>query len=192
MSDGGLLLACAMRIEARFARQGVTDPSTTVHFAKIGVKTHLPAQLDQTAVGVSGVCGTLSAQLRPGSVVVPDVVLHKDGRRFYCTGADELARLLRAAGLPVVQGMLLTTPKIELGKAQMARNAETGAIAVDMETATLFDQAGSKPFAAVRVVSDGVDASMFSPMILKRGYLALKHVCAATPALEQWARTVTA
>jgi 4-hydroxy-3-methylbut-2-enyl diphosphate reductase len=185
-----LLLACAMRIEARFARQGVTDPSTTVHFAKIGVKTHLPAEIPQAAVGVSGVCGTLSAQLKPGSVVVPDVLLHKDGRRFYCTGASELARLLREAGLPVVQGMMLTTPKIELSKAQMARNAETGAIAVDMETATLFGEAGTKPFAAVRVVSDGVDASMFSPSILKRGYLALKHVRAATPALEEWARIV--
>ena len=189
--SAGLLLACAMRIEARFARQGVTDPSTTVHFAKIGVKTHLPASFDQPAVGVSGVCGTLVPALRPGSVVVPDVVLHKDGRSFYCTGADELARLLREAGLPVVQGMMLTTPKIELSKAQMARNAETGAIAVDMETATLFAEAGTRPCAAVRVVSDGVDASMFSPGILKRGYLALKHVRAATPALEQWARHVT-
>lgn len=188
----GLLLACAMRIEARFARQGVTDPSTTVHVAKMGVKTHLPAQFDAPAVGVSGVCGTLVSAVRPGSVVVPDVVLHKDGRRFYCTGADELARLLREAGLPVVRGMVLTTPKIELSKAQMARNAQTGAIAVDMETATLFDEAGDRPFAAVRVVSDGVDASMFSPGILARGYRALRHVRSATPALEGWARHVSA
>jgi 4-hydroxy-3-methylbut-2-enyl diphosphate reductase len=138
----------------------------------MGRRATLPAG---DAFLVAGVAGGLAADVRPGDVVVaPD------------PSAPMLAGALRRLGLTVHVGPLHTSDRIVTG-GDRARLAATGALAADMETATLRAAAGDRPFAAVRVVTDAVGAPLWSPGTLARGLRALRTLRRASPALHAWA-----
>ncbi len=117
----------------------------------IGVAASQLERLHDTApptlVVSAGVCGALAPELAVGALVVPETVLGPDGRR-YATAAVAGARR---------HGTLLTTDRVlQDGAAKSRRWLETGALAVDMESAPILEWAAARgvPGLVVRAVSD--------------------------------------
>jgi 4-hydroxy-3-methylbut-2-enyl diphosphate reductase len=104
-----------------------------------------------TTVVVVGVCGALDPTLEPGAVFVADEV-RGEGAAVACA-ADEVASALESAGLSVARGTLVSTDHVVTGAEREALR-ETGARAVDMESAYLSSLAEGRRFAVVRVVVD--------------------------------------
>jgi len=101
----------------------------------------------------AGACGALAPALAVGALVVPTVVLGPDGTRW------PTAPLPRVPG----DGALLTVAAVVESAAQKARLwMETGALAVDMESAAVMAWARERgvPAAVVRAVSDDAESSI--------------------------------
>jgi len=101
----------------------------------------------------AGACGALAPALAVGALVVPTVVLGPDGTRW------PTAPLSRVPG----DGALLTVAAVVESAAQKARLwMETGALAVDMESAAVMAWARERgvPAAVVRAVSDDAESSL--------------------------------
>jgi adenosylhomocysteine nucleosidase len=98
----------------------------------------------------AGACGALAPALAVGALVVPAVVLGPGGARWPAAALPRLA----------ADGVLLTVGAVVESAAQKARLwMETGAVAVDMESAAVMAWAGERgvPAAVVRAVSDDAD-----------------------------------
>lgn len=119
------------------------------------------------AVG-TGVAGALTDGLAPGDLVLADhVMVRHDGvsepeRLITIDGEllDEFGRRLAAAGLRFASGGMLSSPRVLSGgvEKRLARK-NTGAIAVDMETASIAEQASARGirFTCLRAIIDQVD-----------------------------------
>jgi 4-hydroxy-3-methylbut-2-enyl diphosphate reductase len=142
------------------------------------------AVLAGAAVLVAGVGGGLVPRARVGDIVVASEVRGPDGARS-CDFTELLMDELGRAGLPVHCGPIVSRPKLAR-RAELARLAAAGALAVDMESWWLAPDAGT-PFAVVRAISDGVDAPLFSPTVVRGGMMALRALRRAVPALDAWA-----
>jgi adenosylhomocysteine nucleosidase len=115
----------------------------------------------------TGVAGGLSAELAAGTIVVADRVLMRasgalsDAPILLPTEQTQrLARALADAGLRVAVGPTLTVPAALLdGVSKRRAHVETGAIAVDMESAPIAHEARLKglDFVYARSVLDAVD-----------------------------------
>jgi 4-hydroxy-3-methylbut-2-enyl diphosphate reductase len=135
------------------------------------------------AVLVAGVAGGLAPQVRPGDVVVADEVRgHPDGP-VRVASAPSLAAALRAVGLTVHIGPIVSESRISYGTVR-ARLAATGALAVDTETAWLAP--GEGPFAAVRSIVDTAESPLWSTGTVTRGIVALRALRRAAAALRDW------
>lgn len=123
-----------------------------LEIVSIGIgAAHLTARLAHTDVPTlvvsAGVCGALAPELAIGALVVPEAVLGADGAR-QATAAVVGARR---------HGTLLSTDRLVEDAAAKARLwLQTGALAVDMESAAILDWAARRglPGAVVRGVSD--------------------------------------
>lgn len=106
----------------------------------------------------AGVCGALAPHLPAASVVVPDSVVEADGTRWPTASWPGLCR----------RGTLLTVREPVAGPKEKARLwAETGAVAVDMESAAVLRWAhgAELPAAVVRGVADTA-AQTLAPEVL--------------------------
>ena len=101
--------------------------------------------------------------------------------------AKPLARAVESLGLRAHLGPILSVDRLAGAEERDALAAASGAVAVDMESAWLGALADTKPFAVLRVVSDGPGNELFGPRILVNGLRALRALRAASPALELWA-----
>ena len=124
-----------------------------VEIAVVGLAAaHLDARLTAapaagTLVVSAGACGALAPELPVGALVVPEAVLAADGRRLPTAPLGGLAR----------QGTLASVDHVLEDAAAKSRLwLETGALAVDMESAAILDWAARRglPGAVVRGVSD--------------------------------------
>ena len=98
----------------------------------------------------AGVCGALAPALSVGALVVPTVVLGPDGGRWMTASVPGLG----------ANGALLTVGDVVESAAQKARLwMETGALAVDMESAPILAWARERgtPAAVVRAVADDAE-----------------------------------
>jgi 4-hydroxy-3-methylbut-2-enyl diphosphate reductase len=141
------------------------------------------------ALAVAGVCGALDPALEPGSVFLPDELRTDDGC-VVSIDTEGLAAALRARGIAVHGGVLVGADHILRPDERPALFA-SGARAVDMESPWLAAAAAGRPFAVLRVVSDGPGAELWSPSILIHGVRALAALRRAAPALADWARART-
>jgi adenosylhomocysteine nucleosidase len=105
-----------------------------------------------------GMAGGLDPALRAGTVCIPRLVVSHEGAKF-ATDPDWRELVSAAIGVrrPVVEGALLTSRRAIAditGKAAAFR--DTGAVAVDMESAAIAEVAADRrvPFFAIRVVVD--------------------------------------
>ncbi len=116
----------------------------------------------------TGLAGALSGGLEPGDIVIADRVLRarKDSahpEHILAVGARELAHcegVLSEAGLAFSTGAILTSGRVlpDIRTKRLAKE-QSGAIAVDMESAAVALEAASRgiPFAVVRAIMDAVD-----------------------------------
>lgn len=105
-----------------------------------------------------GLAGGLDPVLAAGSIVLPGEVICRDGARFPTT-AEWREELALAVGKQrtVVAGTLLSSgAPIDTIAAKSAAFRDTGAVAVDMESAGVAQIAAARrlPFIAVRVIVD--------------------------------------
>lgn len=116
----------------------------------------------------TGVAGALSSGLKPGDLVLAHRViqLNENGEnaRHILTidrqHLEDIGRSLTIAGLKYSTGALMTVTHVLATAAEKKRaKVNTGAIAVDMETAAIAAEAHTRgiPFVAIRAVLDQVD-----------------------------------
>ena len=116
-----------------------------------------------TALMSFGMAGGLDPALEPGCIVVPDRVISREGAAYAISQgwAGRIFSLLRAQ-IPApatvsVRGALLTSPcAVDDAVEKSALFRDTGAVAVDMESAAVAAVAAERglPFVAVRVIVD--------------------------------------
>jgi 4-hydroxy-3-methylbut-2-enyl diphosphate reductase len=180
-----LLLLVPLRIEALALGRGavVTGMGRDRARAAAAAASGRPAG----AVAVAGLGGAVDASLRAGDVVVATELRDlEDGVRAL-SGTAPLANELRALGLRVATGPLVSSPRI-LGPAERASLAGTGALAVDMESWWLADAAAGRPLAVVRVVADEAGRGLGDLRSWVAGARALRTLRRTRPPLEAWAR----
>ena len=139
------------------------------------------------AVLVAGIAGGLDPSLRPGDVVVADRVIAPDGSQVACPSARLLAGRLRADGIPARVGAIAGAQHLVSGT-RRAELAGSGAVAVDMESATLVDP--DRPCAVVRVIADPADGRLVAPATLGRVRKAVAALTTVAPAVADWAAAV--
>src|SRR5262249_61843267 len=111
----------------------------------------------------AGACGALAPALATGDLVVPEAVVATDGVRY---ATDAVAGLTRVGTLLTVEDVVATVA------AKSRLWMETGAIAVDMESAAIVAWARARGLrvAIVRGVSDtATEAGAADPVALVDG-----------------------
>ncbi len=188
--SGRLALLTPLRLEARAARAGATDALVVrtgmgPERSAGSVRSASDAFAGAAAVAVLGVGGALVDGLQPGDVVVADRLDGTDGS-MPVAGAELIAAELRRHGVRARVGPIACSDHVVTGP-ERAELAESGALAVDMESLWLAPAAAGRPFAVVRAVADTPGHELRSPATVRhiaRAYRALQH---SVPALEQWA-----
>ncbi len=102
-----------------------------------------------------GLAGGLHPSLRPGAIVIPDVVLSRDGH--WPTHPSLAARLGTVNGALYSGGAVLAT-----AEDKEALYLRTGALAVDLESEAVAETAArhALPFAVLRAVCDPATRSL--------------------------------
>ena len=161
-----LLILTAVDLEARTLARHLGLPAVSgaawphfksgpVELACVGLRASVlaarAARFFLPALVVSaGACGALEPELTEGALIVPEAVVTEDGQRMATarlTGVD-------------ARGTLVSVTRVITSGADKARVwLETGAIACDMESATIAGWARTRGLAAavVRGVSDTAD-----------------------------------
>jgi len=139
-------------------------------------------------VAVAGFCGALAPGIEPGDVVVASEVRGPDGSVVPCAGGPLVAALRRIGIDRVHFGPVASAERIVRGEERTAL-AETGAIAVDMESFWAVQAAGDRPVAVLRVVSDSPERELGANVsTVTGGVAAYRTLRRAAPALAGWAR----
>lgn len=182
-----LVVAAPLRLEARALRRGAPGLRvlrTGMGPVRAGRAARRLASDPARALAVAGLCGALDPGLLPGDVVVASALVGPDGARRELD-CDALYEQLVAFGLRVRAVPLASVDHVVRG-AERPRLRDTGARAVDMESAWLAEAAGDRPLAVVRVVLDGPNHELWRPAALGQLRTALKSLRAAGPGLARW------
>ena len=187
---GRTLFLAPMRVEEWMMRRGI--PRHDIERIGMGRKKSSAAierlrDRDFDRLVIAGVCGSLDPAFRPGDVLLPTEVSAHDVAPIQCTVDPALVDGLRAAGLTVRSGTLVSTPKLESNKKAVKSHDGTGAIGVDMESAWLATLAGDRPVTVVRVASDSPTQPVFHPGVIYWGTLSLKRLAQASRVIGKWA-----
>ena len=188
----GLVVCSPTGVEARATRRGLGDGGE-VRRSGYGVAraTAEARRLRDEPFGmlaVSGVGGGLSADLRPGDLVVGTEVTRPaaGGTPVSLPSAPLVAGELRRAGLRATPGAIVTVDHL-LRRDERERRACDRALAVDMESAELLTAAAGRPSIVVRAISDTPRRPVFSPWVIPGGIAALRSLRLAGPVLARWA-----
>ncbi|MYV52388.1 1-hydroxy-2-methyl-2-butenyl 4-diphosphate reductase [Streptomyces sp. SID3212] len=200
----GLLIACALGIE-RFALRsgGRADAAGPVTVLRTGMgpknAEHAVARAlggarhRDAAVIASGFCAGLAPGMNPGDLIVADETRGAGGSTP-CTATGLLVEALTRAvpGHAVHTGPLTGSDHVVRGEERVALRA-TGAVAVDMESATTLRTAlrsGPRPVAAVRVVVDAPEHELVRIGTVRGGISAFRVLRAVLPAFYEWHRSL--
>ncbi|MEV7085061.1 1-hydroxy-2-methyl-2-butenyl 4-diphosphate reductase [Streptomyces sp. NPDC093085] len=199
-----LLIACALGIERlalRGAGRGATAGPVTVLRTGMGPRNAERAvdralgepRYRDAAVVAAGFCAGLTPGMGPGDLIVADETRDAEGATP-CAGTDRLVAALTRAlpGRTVHTGPLTASGHVVRGQERAALRA-TGALAVDMESATTLRRAlaaGPRPVAAVRVVVDAPEHELVRIGTVRGGISAFRVLRAVLPAFHEWHRSV--
>jgi adenosylhomocysteine nucleosidase len=160
-------VVAALGVEARalgpISRSGRTADGFLICVSGIGDAAAALAARSLIDSGASalmtfGLAGGLDPMLRAGSIVLPAEVLTLDGRRYPTSAVwrERLMMLMRPQRAVETGNVLSSTVAIETVAAKAAAFRDTGAVAVDMESAAVAEVAAAQrlPFIAVRVIVD--------------------------------------
>ncbi|MFJ4835016.1 1-hydroxy-2-methyl-2-butenyl 4-diphosphate reductase [Streptomyces sp. NPDC088747] len=199
-----LLIACALGIEhlaLRSGDRGGAGGPVTVLRTGMGPRaaersvTRILADpaLHEAAVLATGFCAGLAPGMHPGDVVVAEETRDARGSTP-CVGTELLVKeLVRAVpGRTVHTGPLTGSDHVVRGHERSDLFA-TGAIAVDMESASTLHSAvrmGARPVAAVRVVVDAPEHELVRIGTVRGGISAFRVLRAVLPAFYEWHRSL--
>ncbi|HEY2221406.1 4-hydroxy-3-methylbut-2-enyl diphosphate reductase [Actinomycetospora sp.] len=214
MTDTGPVVATPMAIERRAVAGpgGCRVPTASVIRTGAGPRRSREAarRLAGRPVLVAGVAGALREVLRPGELVVADEVVGPDGGSVRVASAPLLAAALRAAGLTVHVGPVISAEHVVTGAERPAlgragpsswvsgapRSSGEGngpllprgraPLAVDTESAWLAPEDAATPFAVVRAIVDTPEHPLVHPGTVGRGIAALRSLRRAAPVLAAW------
>jgi nucleoside phosphorylase len=201
--SSGLLIACALGIERFALRSGRGDAPGPVTVLRTGMgpknAEHAVARAlgearhRDAAVIASGFCAGLAPGMSPGDLIVADET-RGPGGSTPCTAIEVLVEALTRAvpGHAVHTGPLTGSDHVVRGEERVALRA-TGAVAVDMESATTLRtalRAGSRPVAAVRVVVDAPEHELVRIGTVRGGISAFRVLRAVLPAFYEWHRSL--
>jgi 4-hydroxy-3-methylbut-2-enyl diphosphate reductase len=191
--DEGMLVLAPLGVEAWALRAGLG--SAAVRRTGMGPKRAAAAGRDlrnsgSAALAVAGFCGALDPAMGAGDLVVASEI-RRNGSVVPCPSGPLLAASLRALGHTVHCGPIVSVDRVIRGRA-MAELRDTGALAVDTESAWLADAAAGRPFAVVRAVVDAPGRDLLrNPLrTLRGGARAFRSLRQAGPALEWWGAAV--
>ncbi len=180
---------------ARVVRTGAGTPSAggaaRAILDSLGLRH--PELSVRPATVVTGVAGGLRTGLAAGELVVADALVDVDGVTLDIdlSSAADLAGALRGAGLTVSVAPVATAGTLVRGsEARADLAAETGALAVDLESSILAALPWPGPFAVVRAVVDRPEADLVSPATVAGGIAALRSLRRAAPVIAAWARAL--
>jgi 4-hydroxy-3-methylbut-2-enyl diphosphate reductase len=144
----------------------------------------LAARLDErTAVALVGVAGALAPELVPGDLIVASELRRTESTTsLNLPSAILLTTEFRRWGLKVYTGPVVTSSKY-VSASERGSLAESGALAVDMESSWVMDYLPNNPLAVVRAISDTATRGP-----LRGGLRALGSLAAARGPLDRWAR----
>ena len=130
-------------------------PKLAVRAVETAIRAVSAAELSASrleAVVATGLCGGLDLNLRENDIVVATEVLAASKNERYPCAPVTCERNFTS-------GLVLTQDRIAITAAEKAELAQTGAIAVDMESAAIAAHAkrARLPFACIKVVSDRAD-----------------------------------
>jgi 4-hydroxy-3-methylbut-2-enyl diphosphate reductase len=183
--DSTRVVVCTPLLAERLAARSARTP---VVRTGMGPRRSTGARPAADAVIVAGVAGGVGPTVRAGDLVVATQVRGPDGEVVEVPSAPLLAAAIRALGLAVHLGPIVSRRRVIDGAARRAL-AGTGAIAVDTESLWLAP-GGDRPFAVVRAISDTESQPLLRPGTLVRGTRALRNLRRAVPAIDAWAAAV--
>ncbi|GAB2723320.1 phosphorylase family protein [Kitasatospora kifunensis] len=146
------------------------------------------------AVVMTGFCAAAASGTTPGEVIVADRVHCASGRSLTTDSPAPLAQALTGLGMSVRPGALHTADHVVRGHERRVLS-RSGIVAVDMESAAVFDAVSDQlpaglPIAAVRVVVDTPERELLRPGTVPAGLRAFRTLRALVPALLGWHRAV--
>lgn len=108
-----------------------------------------------------GIAGGLDAALRPGDIVLPDLVIGSDGAQWHAA-SEWHAAVLQDVPSPAIGPLLAAADPACTVAEKAALRARTGALAVDMESGAVAMAAAETniPFLALRVIADPADRAI--------------------------------
>ncbi len=188
--SGRLALLTPLRLEARAARAGATDAVVVrtgmgPERSARAVRSMSESFADAAAVAVLGVGGALVEGLQPGDLVVADRLDGPDGS-IPVAGAALVAAELRRHGVRARVGPIACSDHVVSGP-ERDELAESGALAVEMESRWLAPAAAGRPFAVVRAVVDTPANELRSPATVRHVARAYRSLQSSVPARERWA-----
>ena len=191
-SSGDIIVLAPLSVEARAVRAGA--PWATVHQIGMGPRraarsAQLAGDPEGRAVLIAGFCGALDHDLEPGDVVLASEVRGPTGTTP-CADPAILAGVLRRDGMRVRVGPIASSQRLVLGGRRRAL-AQTGALAVDMESAWLAPAARGRLLVTLRVVVDTHRHELHRPLRTLVGaataYRTLRRACAL---VQDWAEAI--
>lgn len=145
---------------------------------------------------VWGTAGGLQPDLRPGALVVASEVMDAEGTRFPVFGQWQQQLLASAAsGVKPSTGALVSLARpVTDRRAKAALAAQTGAVAVDMETVAIARLALARglPFALLRAIVDPLEQALPSAVSAARPgpHFALRVALRLAARPRDWPRVV--
>jgi 4-hydroxy-3-methylbut-2-en-1-yl diphosphate reductase len=190
MSAQRLLLFAPLRLEAACVSPSVRSRARVIRTGMGPARSRIAAARglaveDASGVAIVGVCAAARPGLEPGAVVLPSELRRPDGASIPVPANALLAASLRGAGVDVELGPLASVETIA-GPCERRYLAESGAAAVDMESAWLAAVAGGRPLAVLRTVAEPAGRELLDPRTAIAGTRALLALRRATPVLERW------
>ncbi|HEU0194901.1 MAG TPA: hypothetical protein VFQ71_11920, partial [Gaiellales bacterium] len=188
----GLLVAAPLRIEELALRSGGLraglvrtgmGPRRSLTAAR-----RLGSQEPPAGFAVAGLCAAVAPNLRPGEVVLASRVETAAGA-LDLPSAVLLEQALERRGLRVHRGPIRCLDHVASAQEREAL-AESGAIAVDMESGWLMDWCGDLPRAVLRVVVEPAGRGLRSPRVAADGVRALRSLRVSAGALDAWGRAL--
>lgn len=181
-----LLLLAPLWIEALAVRSAL--PGIEVRRTGMGPAAGEVDVGDADAVGVAGLCGAVDPELRAGDIVLATELRSEDTGTILCPQSALLAEPLRRLGLSAKTGPVYCSQKV-LSREERLALRNTGALAVDMESAWIAQTAGERPLAVLRVVVDEAGRRLASPHTLVAGLRGLWKLRRAGTAFVDWVET---
>ncbi len=141
---------------------------------------------DAPAVVIAGFCGALDPSFEPGDIVLASE-LRGPEETVSCADPSILAGVLRRGGLRVHVAPVASERSLVTGPRRRGL-AQSGAAAVDLESAWLAPSAGTRPLHVLRVVLDTPRRELRNPVASATGTVAAyRSLRRAASLLGDWA-----